>query len=241
MRSKSVRCSTSIREGVPMTRFCVASILFLSAGIALAQTASAQPANASKPSPPPVMKSFDLSAIDKTTDPCTDFYRYACANWLKTNPMPADQTRWLRSFSTIEERNRYLLWEELDAAAKAPKTPLQKQYGDYYAACMDTSVAEKKGFAPVLPVWVLIAQLADAKQIPSLLGRLENDGTPDGFFNFFVAQDDKDSSRQIAQIFQGGLSLPDRDYYIVDDAHFKEIRQKYLDHMKKMFALAGDT
>jgi putative endopeptidase len=224
-----------------MNSFRLASILLLAAGTALAQTPAASQADASKPAPPTAIKSFDLSAIDKTADPCTDFYQYSCGNWVKTNPIPGDQVRWARSFSLLRERNRYLLWQELDAAAQKPTSPLQKQFGDYFASCMDTALTEKKGLTPIQPAWKQIDALSDTKQLPALLSSLENDGSPDGFFGFGVSQDDKDSSQQIAQIFQGGLSLPDRDYYLVDNKRFTTIRAQYIEHLKKMFTLAGDT
>lgn len=229
-----------------MNRFRLASILLLPAlllvtGPAMAQAPAATQADADKPAPPQIIKSFDPTAIDKTADPCTDFYQYSCGNWVKSNPVPADQVRWARSFSLLRERNRYLLWQELDAAAKNPTSPLQKQFGDFFAACMDKDMVEKKGLTPIQSTWKAIADLSDAKQLPALLSQLENDGTPDGFFEFGVSQDDKDSSKQIAVIFQGGLSLPDRDYYLVDSARFNGIRAQYLEHVKKMFVLAGDT
>ncbi len=224
-------------------------LLILAAGTALAQ-APAAPAAAqlpisqdvtSKPTPPPETKSFDVSAMDTTADPCVDFYQYACGSWMKNNPVPADQRIWTRSFSQLLLRNQYLLWKNLESAASAPNSPLQKQYGDFYASCMDTATIEKLGLEPITDSWNQIATLKSTREVPALLSWLENRGVSDGFFEFGVSLDQKDSSQQIAEIDQGGISLPDRDYYLVDSPHFAEIRAAYVEHMKKMFVLAGDS
>ena len=141
----------------------------------------------------------------------------------------------------MRERNRYLLWQELDAAANKPTTPLEKQYGNYFAACMNTDLVEQKGLEPLEPAFKRIAALKDAHKLATLMGELEAEGSAAPLFRFGVEQDDKDSSKQIAGIFQGGLSLPDRDYYIVDNKRFQEIRKQYVEHVTKMFTLAGDS
>jgi len=222
-----------------MNCFRVLPILILTTLTTFAQ-APKEP-NSAKPVPPAVVKSFDPAAIDKSADPCTDFYQYACGSWTKSNPIPSDQTRWMRSFVQVNERNRYLLWQELDTAAAHPTSALEKQYGNFFAACMDTDLIEKKGLEPLQPVFKQIDALKDAHKLASLVGELEAEGSTVTIFNFGVEQDDKDSTKQIAAIGQSGLSLPDRDYYLVDNARFQEIRKQYIAHVTKMFTLGGDA
>ena len=184
--------------------------------------------------------SFDVTAIDKTADPCTDFYQYACGNWNKDNPIPSDRVRWGR-FDELGERNSYLLYEELKAAADAPKTPLQTKYGDFFASCMNTEEADKLGAKPIAPILAAIDGLKSGKDFAALNVELQTRFGAEELVGVGTEQDQKDSSKQILATGQGGLGLPDRDYYLNDDDRSKTIRAQYVAHVTKMFTLLGDT
>ena len=204
--------------------------------------ASATDTPADVPKEPKAPHSLDLTAIDKTVDPCVDFYQYACGNWRKNNPIPSDQVRWGR-FNELAERNNYLLYTELEKASNpsADRTLLQKQYGDFFAACMNTSLANEKGAQPIQPLLQRIAALEDKKQIASLVGDIQSKEVGAAFFVTASQQDLKDSTKVIAGIRQGGLSLPYRDYYLETDDRMVKIRQQYVDYMVTVFKLAGDS
>ena len=224
-----------------MRFFRFASLLLVSSGLCLAQSPAAAPKADRGPATIPVSPiSFDLSGIDKTADPCTDFYQYACGNWKKQNPIPADKVRW-GQFDELRERNDYLLYLDLKAAAAAPKTALQTKYGSYFAACMDTALANREGAAPIQPQLTAIAAIADKKKLAAFdLEAIQRFGTP-VILGVGVTQDQKDSTKQILATGQGGLTLPDRDYYLTTDARSQTIRDQYVAHMVKMFVLLGDS
>jgi putative endopeptidase len=213
-------------------------IFFTTAWTALAQAPPASRSDEEKPVAPPVLKGLDISAIDKTADPCTDFYQYACGNWIRDNPLPADQVRWVRSFSLLQERNLYQLWQLLDAAAREPATPLQKQYGDYFAGCMNVSLLESKGLQPLEPALKRISELEDARGVAALMGDLAAAGEPAPLFGLDVEPNPRDSSRQILTISQSGLTLPSREPY-VGIRHY--VLKRFVTHMEHVFMLAGDT
>ena len=182
---------------------------------------------------------FDIHALDRTADPCVDFYQFACGTWMKNNPIPPDQSIWGR-FSELEERNRLVLRDILEkAAADDPKRDaVTQKIGDFYAACLDEAAINKDGLEPIRASLARIAALPDKQALVDEVARLHRDGV-NALFSFSSGADFKDSKMEIAQADQGGLGLPDRDYYLKQDAKSVELRKQYVAHVTKMFELLG--
>jgi putative endopeptidase len=180
-----------------------------------------------------------VSSMDPKADPCQDFYRYACGGWLDTTTIPADQARWARSFSTITERNREAVQTILQEAGADPAgDPDARKVGDFYAACMDEPAIEAAGVRPLDPVLAEIAKVTDVESLFRTAGRLHRRGVP-VLFGFFPLPDFRNPTVNIGFLLQGGLGMPDRDYYGSEDARKKELLVQYRDHVARMLTLAG--
>ena len=182
---------------------------------------------------------FDVKAMDKTADPCNDFYQYACGTWMKNNPVPPDQSTWGR-FNELAERNQMILRGILEKDAKgSDRNEDQQKIGDYYGACMDEATIDKKGIAPLKPELDAIDDMKSKDDLVNAVIALHQVDAP-AFFNFGSGQDFKDSTSVIAQVDQGGMGLPNKDYYTKTDAKSVELRAKYVQHITNMFKLMGE-
>ena len=184
---------------------------------------------------------FSVDVIDKTVDPCTDFYQYACGNWLKHTEIPADQSRW-GSFTELFERNLATLRGILEkASANDPgRNAIDQKIGDYYSSCMDEKAVNEKGFEPLRPELDRIAAAKDKPALIDAVARAHMMGA-NTLFAFYSAPDLHNADAVIANIDQGGLSLPDRDYYLKDDARMVEMRKHLVEYVTQGFTLAGQS
>ncbi len=184
---------------------------------------------------------FDKTSIDTTVDPCNDFYKFACGKFAANHPIPADQAG-VDQFYELYNVNTQSLNGILNKAAAggAGRSPDEQKIGDYYKACMNTDLIEQKGLAPVEPLLHEIDALKSKDQLPAVVGKLQRMGVT-VFFGYGEQQDLKDAAKQIAAVQQGGLGLPERDYYLRTGAKDVELRQQYVDHVAKMLTLAGST
>ena len=202
------------------------------------------PVSAQTPAAPeqPVL---DLSSMDKTADPCVDFFTYSCGGWVKRNPIPPDQSSW-SAYGKLQDENLAQLRTILEEAAKGngQKDAVAQKIGDYYASCMDEAAIEKLGSTPLQPELKRIANLGSKNALAEYLATSQYPTAIFGagsLFTFRSDQDAKNSSEVIAEADQGGLGLPDRDYYFKDDPKSQELRKAYLAHVQKMFELLGDN
>jgi putative endopeptidase len=192
-----------------------------------------QPAPASKPEP-----ALDVTSMDRSIDPCVDFFKYSCGGWMKNNPIPPDQSSW-DTYSKMQDENRGRLREILEAASVPDpnRNAATQKIGDYYASCVDEKAVNAKGAEPLKPDLDRIANLNSKAEIADVAASFVHNGV---LFRFGSSQDLKDANQVIAEADQGGLGLPDRDYYTKEDAKSVDLRKSYVAHVQKMFELLGD-
>src|SRR6202790_1322540 len=183
---------------------------------------------------------FALTNLDTTCKPCDDFYEFAMGGWMKANPIPAEYATW-GTFTTLRDTNLAAMRTILDAAAKsnADAGSNEQKIGAFYASCMDTAALETAGLKPIEGELAVVNGVTDRKSLDATIAQLQREGS-NAVFRFGSGQDIKDSTRVIAIASQGGLGMPDRDYYLRDDEKSKQLRADYEKHIAKMLELAGD-
>ena len=186
------------------------------------------------------VKAFDTSRMNRDASACDDFFEFANGTWVKNTEVPPSETRW-GTFNILIDQNTNFLHEILENAAKAksPKGSDPQLIGDFYESCMDEAAIEKAGIKPIQPYLSEIEKIASVADVKRVIPQLHNVGLP-AVFGFGVGPDLKESNAVLAGLNQGGLSLPNSDYYTNVDPRSIEIRQRFVQHMTSMFKLLGD-
>lgn len=222
----------------------VVVLLAVSTSLVQGQTTAAKSDSAEKSSTValPYTPSLDATAMDRSVDPCVNFYKYACGSWSKHNPMPPDRTVWM-VYSKAYEDNLQLLRGLLEQAANAPQgDPLTQKIGKFYAACTNENEVNKAGITPLQPELNAIRAMKSTADLAAVVGRLQLMVPGSSIiFGAGSSQDPDNSETQITYLDQGGIGLPDRDYYTDQDDKSKETRARYVEHVQKVFQLMGDS
>ena len=180
---------------------------------------------------------FDTANLDKTCKPCDDFYQFAMGGWMKSNPIPPEYSSW-GTFTQLADKNQQNLRQILDDAVKAKAAPgsNEQKIGDFYASCMDTTAIDAAGTKPLEPELARIRGINNLADLEAEAELLHRKGVG-ALFRFSSNQDAKDSTRVIGGAVQGGLGLPEREYYLKEDDKSKQLRVAYTKHVAKMFEL----
>jgi putative endopeptidase len=218
-------------------RFLTAGCILAVVGVLAVALASANLRTADQPT----SWGFDTANLDKTCKPCDDFYQFAMGGWMKSNPIPPEYSSW-GTFTQLADKNQQNLRQILEdaASAKAAAGSNEQKIGDFYASCMDTTAIEAAGTKPLEPGLARIADLKTISDLPAVTEYLHSTGVG-GLFRFNSTQDAKDSTQVIGAAFQGGLGLPEREYYLKEDDKSKQLRETYTKHVAKMLELLGDS
>src|SRR5437016_1772823 len=235
--STSIRDTTIMRDLLPISRYTllIFAIVFMSSVLYSQGVPSSD-------STLPYTPSLDPTIIDHSIDPCADFYKYACGGWSKKNPLPPDRTAW-SVYAKAYEDNLNLLRTVLEQAAKAQsRDSVTQKVGDYYAACMDEGAVNKRELSAIKSELNDIDALKSQAELAAVVAHLQliTNGSS-MLFGSGSEQDPDDTEKQIASLDQGGIGLPNRDYYTQQDAKSKEIRQHYVQHVQKIFEMLGDS
>ena len=189
----------------------------------------------------PYSPSLDVTSLDKSVDPCADFYKFSCGGWEKNNPIPADQASW-SVYAKLANENQQFLWGILADDAKAQnRTPVQQKVGDYFGACMNTSAIDTLGDKPIQAELAAIDALKTRAEVANALARLHHEYPGGFFFNSGTGQDAIDSSLMIVEVGAGGLGLPDRDYYTKTDEKSVKLRNQYIAYIQQILVLASES